>query len=135
MDIPPIVIYLQNIAMDIPPIVIYLQNIDMDIPPIVIYLQNIDMCSDCALTLYILGISRGRWQDMYTEKVVDSVAKGRELSGLSRSGVREVGSGKLPARLRNQSGKLPVRFINRSGSETGPGNSRSRRSPVYVPAA
>ena len=37
-----------------------------------------------ALTLYILGISWGGWQDMYTEHVVDSVAEGFVLSGLSR---------------------------------------------------
>ena len=42
------------------------------------------MCSERALTLYILGISWGGWQYMYTEQVVDSVAEGHELSGLSR---------------------------------------------------
>ena len=42
------------------------------------------LCSERALTLYILGISLGGGQDIYTEQVVDSVAEGRELSGLSR---------------------------------------------------
>ena len=31
------------------------------------------MCSERALTLYILGISLGGWQDMYRERLVDSV--------------------------------------------------------------
>ena len=31
------------------------------------------MCSECALALYILGISLGSRQDMYTERLVDSV--------------------------------------------------------------
>ena len=31
------------------------------------------MCSERALALYILGISLGGWQDMYTEQLVDSV--------------------------------------------------------------
>ena len=31
------------------------------------------MCSERALTLYIVGISLGGWQDMYTERLVDSV--------------------------------------------------------------
>ena len=31
------------------------------------------MCSEHALTLYILGISLGGRQDMYTEQLVDSV--------------------------------------------------------------
>ena len=31
------------------------------------------ICSERALTLYIVGISLGGWQDMYTERLVDSV--------------------------------------------------------------
>ena len=33
------------------------------------------MCSERALTLYIVGISLGGWQDMYTERLVDSVGE------------------------------------------------------------
>ena len=31
------------------------------------------ICSERALTLYIVGVSLGGWQDMYTERLVDSV--------------------------------------------------------------
>ena len=33
------------------------------------------MCSERALTLYIVGINLGGWQDMYTERLVDSVGE------------------------------------------------------------
>ena len=33
------------------------------------------MCSERALTLYIVGISLGGWQDMYTEWLGDSVGE------------------------------------------------------------
>ena len=35
--------------------------------------KNNNVYSECALALYILGISLGGWQDMYTERLVDSV--------------------------------------------------------------
>ena len=31
------------------------------------------ICSECVFVLYIVGISLGGWQDMYTEELVDSV--------------------------------------------------------------
>ena len=39
------------------------------------------MCSERALTLFILGISLGGWQDMYREWLVDSVVGSAWVSG------------------------------------------------------
>ena len=44
------------------------------------------MCSERALTLYIVGISLGGWQVMYTERLVDSVGE-RARDAMTISGV------------------------------------------------
>ena len=42
------------------------------------------MCSERALALYIVGISLGGWQHMYTERLVDSVVgKARDAMTVS----------------------------------------------------
>ena len=42
------------------------------------------MCSERALALYIVGISLGGWQDMYTERLVDSVVgRARDVMTIS----------------------------------------------------
>ena len=43
------------------------------------------MCSERALALYIVGISLGGWQDMYTERLVDSVVCGPHLLRMAYS--------------------------------------------------
>ena len=82
-------------------------------------------CSERALTLYILGISLGGWQDMYTERLVDSVVD-RPHHVMTSSCVVRGDSRLCPEVTREH------QSILRSWGELGPVAPRRRKFKSYI---